>query len=101
MSLSDPLFDEEDLNNPDFRCPHGTFIGNPYGADYMCGACESGISMEEWRAGVLWEENRRRMHSTALNVLQTWGDALDFVDELPGHRQLIVGMFVTMAKAAR
>lgn len=39
---SDPLFDEDDLNNLDYRCIHGTFIGNPYGADYLCGACESG-----------------------------------------------------------
>lgn len=23
-------------------CRHGTFIGDPYGADYMCGLCESG-----------------------------------------------------------
>jgi hypothetical protein len=39
---SDPLFDEEDLVNPDYRCVHGTFIGNPYGGDYLCGWCESG-----------------------------------------------------------
>jgi hypothetical protein len=23
-------------------CRHGNYIGNPYGADYMCGQCESG-----------------------------------------------------------
>jgi hypothetical protein len=42
MSATDPLFDEDDLNEPDYRCKHGTFIGNPYGADYLCGWCESG-----------------------------------------------------------
>jgi len=38
----DNLFDEDDLSNTDFRCKHGTFIGNPYGGDYLCGWCESG-----------------------------------------------------------
>jgi hypothetical protein len=23
-------------------CRHGNYIGDPYGADYMCGACENG-----------------------------------------------------------
>ena len=23
-------------------CKHGTFIGDPFGADYLCGSCESG-----------------------------------------------------------
>jgi len=23
-------------------CRHGSYIGDPYGADYMCGACENG-----------------------------------------------------------
>jgi hypothetical protein len=27
-------------------CIHGTFIGDPYGADYMCGLCESGEDSE-------------------------------------------------------
>lgn len=38
----DILFDEEDLGNDDFYCEHGTFIGNPFGGDYMCHACEMG-----------------------------------------------------------
>lgn len=28
-------------------CRHGRFIGDPYGADYMCGACEAGYSVYE------------------------------------------------------
>lgn len=36
------------LDNPDYYCEHGTFIGDPYGPDYMCWACEEGLTMEEW-----------------------------------------------------
>jgi hypothetical protein len=25
-----------------YYCRHGVFIGDPYGPDYLCGACESG-----------------------------------------------------------
>lgn len=42
MTATDPFFDESDLDNPSYYCRHGTFIGNPYGADYMCGWCEMG-----------------------------------------------------------
>jgi hypothetical protein len=42
MSNSDPLYDPTDRDNPNYHCAHGTFTGNPYGADYMCGWCESG-----------------------------------------------------------
>lgn len=40
---NDPLFDPSDLAKPDYRCAHDNFTGNPYGADYMCGMCESGL----------------------------------------------------------
>lgn len=26
-------------------CHHGTYVGDPYGGDYMCGRCEDGISV--------------------------------------------------------
>jgi hypothetical protein len=42
VSATDPLFDEDDLLEPNYRCKHGTFIGNPYGGDYICGWCEFG-----------------------------------------------------------
>jgi len=35
------------LDNPDYRCKHGTFIGDPYGPDYMCFYCEMGIEPED------------------------------------------------------
>lgn len=28
-------------------CKHGTYIGNPYGADYLCGYCEDGTTIHE------------------------------------------------------
>lgn len=58
MSATDPLFDEEDLYNPDFRCKHGTFIGNPYGADYMCFYCEMGFSDAEYQAHLNYKLRR-------------------------------------------
>jgi hypothetical protein len=45
---TDPLFDESDLDNPAYYCVHGTFTGNPYGADYLCHYCEMGYSAEEY-----------------------------------------------------
>lgn len=24
-------------------CCHGTYVGNPYGGDYLCGYCEDGV----------------------------------------------------------
>lgn len=36
------------LDDPRYRCEHGTFIGDPYGPDYMCYWCEMGISKEEY-----------------------------------------------------
>lgn len=26
--------------NRDYYCKHGTYVGDPYGPDYMCGMCE-------------------------------------------------------------
>jgi hypothetical protein len=37
----------EEYSDSRYYCEHGTFIGNPYGADYMCGFCESGATDEE------------------------------------------------------
>ena len=43
------------LENPDYRCRHGVFIGDPYGPDYMCHYCEMGITDEEYEAELAWE----------------------------------------------
>lgn len=58
MSMSDPFFDPDDLNEPSHYCPHGRFIGNPYGADYMCFYCEMGFSDEEYAAEVQYKQDR-------------------------------------------
>jgi len=49
-------------------CQHGTYIGDPYGADYMCGACESGTSVYEIALAQAYERLRRErsMLSTSL-----------------------------------
>ncbi len=44
--------DRDDTYDPEFRmeqdyCEHGTYIGPPSGADFLCGWCESGISVKE------------------------------------------------------
>lgn len=48
------------LDNPLYYCKHGTFIGDPYGPDYMCWACEEGLTDEEWAEHLKWEARRRR-----------------------------------------
>lgn len=41
-NTTDPLYDPSDRDVAEFHCKHGTFTGNPYGGDYLCGWCESG-----------------------------------------------------------
>ena len=38
----DPRYD--DANNPDWYCVHGQYTGSPWGGDFLCGMCESGIT---------------------------------------------------------
>lgn len=38
-------------------CKHGTFIGDPYGPDYLCGWCEDGVSDADFEA---WTTEQRR-----------------------------------------
>jgi len=44
----DPAWD--DTSRSDWYCEHGTYIGSPYGPDYLCGWCEDGISADQMRA---------------------------------------------------
>ncbi len=72
MSATDPMFDEEDLLHEQNYCKHGTFIGNPYGADYMCGWCEDGVSDQEYEEHLRYNAFRRLRRDfadTTLNVL--------------------------------
>ena len=68
MKADDPFFDESDLDRPDYYCRHGNFTGNPYGADYMCGWCESGEeppTQAEEDAWTLAEAERKYDHLVA------------------------------------
>ena len=55
-----------DLSDPSQRCEHGTFIGSWWGPDYMCGACEDGISMEDCLLEAVEHAQRRKEHFWSL-----------------------------------
>ena len=38
----DPRYD--DASNPDWYCVHGQYTGNSWGADFLCGMCEDGLT---------------------------------------------------------
>lgn len=40
---------DADHDDPRQYCRHGTFIGSWWGPDYMCWACEAGLTDEEWQ----------------------------------------------------
>lgn len=44
-----PSYDE-DYQDPEQRCIHGTFIGSWWGPDYLCGYCEDGTSLDDFQA---------------------------------------------------
>jgi len=46
------------LENPNYYCSHGTFVGDPYGPDLMCFWCEMGVSDEDYNAHLRWEKLR-------------------------------------------
>lgn len=65
MSIStDPFYDEMDREVDTNYCVHGTFIGNPYGADYLCGWCEEGVSLEDFQRYCQRQNNRQRRINT-------------------------------------
>lgn len=43
-------------------CRHGTYIGDPYGPDYLCGYCEDNWSDEEFEAMLLWRLKQPILH---------------------------------------
>ena len=50
-------------------CRHGSYIGDPYGPDYMCHACEMGYSDEEY-CTQLWQMQRRILAALFLSNLR-------------------------------
>lgn len=51
--------DAQDYASDRDYCRHGRYVGNPWGADYMCGYCESGISDEDYEAMVKSDAEQR------------------------------------------
>lgn len=43
-------------------CPHGTYVGDPYGPDYMCGVCENGTSIYEYALDRAYSHQRDATH---------------------------------------
>lgn len=82
MSAYDPMFNEEDLTEPDYYCEHGTFTGNPYGGDYLCGWCESGATRGEYEGYILHmsaERARKRMKADVFDLIWKWNICQAFV----------------------
>lgn len=100
MTMLDPLFDETDLDVEAYYCPHGTFTGNPHGADYLCGPCEDGISLEDWRRAQSFAENRRIRRATAIAFFEA-SYRPPSAGPIPGHVELVVAIVVAMARWAR
>jgi hypothetical protein len=48
-------------------CVHGTYIGDPYGADYICGLCEDGTT--DYQIALAWAHRDAEVTNNALAVL--------------------------------
>lgn len=49
-----------DQSNDSQYCEHGTFIGSHWGPDLMCGWCEDGVSLSEYRQAMERQAAQRR-----------------------------------------
>jgi hypothetical protein len=92
----------DDLRNRRYadaeHCKHGTYVGNWAGPDYMCGACENGISDFAYAVACIkaWLHDNRVVISS--KVLAALVDALndDMIKEYytpERWEQLILQMF--------
>ena len=61
--ISDQQDQEEYYGYDDTHCEHGTFVGGWAGPDYLCWACEDGISAEEWRETIAAERLRSKRYA--------------------------------------
>jgi hypothetical protein len=59
QTLDDELGFDADHNDPRQYCQHGTWIGSWWGPDYLCGACESGISAAAYQFSSIQRSIRR------------------------------------------
>lgn len=64
-------------------CVHGTYIGDPYGGDFLCWACEDGLTPYEWAAGNAHKraERAKAQYEKSYQLLTLY--ALPFVE----HRE--------------
>lgn len=44
-------------------CKHGTYVGDPYGPDYMCGPCEDGVT--DYEMALYWAKEQFRSRAKA------------------------------------
>jgi hypothetical protein len=79
----DPMYDESDRDEERYYCSHGTFIGNPYGADYMCHFCELGYSDDEYRAHVAYMERQTRSRAMLAELFSHIGPATERLSDAP------------------
>ena len=85
-------------------CKHGTYIGDPYGADYLCGYCESSVSDYEFVIGFVQSDayNAQRRYDSTLKSLMLHADYIRECQEKGGAALNLIPMFAGwMAKEIR
>jgi hypothetical protein len=86
-----------------YICPHGINLGDPYGPDYMCGACESGVSALEFALGQAWQSvNRDRQvllryaYDGLVADIRQWAD---YPEDNPNRRAAFERLYVLLELA--
>lgn len=71
-------------------CKHGTYIGDPYGADHLCMACEMGYSELEMALGSARSEvwRAQRKHRDLLKRLVTYNAMIEAILARNGYLEL-------------
>lgn len=90
-----------DADGRGYYCKHGVFVGNPFGGDYLCGYCESGISdadfqamieervreargAEVFKAAMLWAMFAMRLHERVWGT-KVWNDSDELNEAVIGY----------------
>lgn len=71
-------------------CIHGAYIGDPYGADFMCFICEGGYSDLEYALGEARGEVYRaqQRHRDLIKRLVTYNEVISAILERNGYLEL-------------
>jgi hypothetical protein len=99
MDMQGNAVEDEDFR-PDYYCKHGTFVGNPYGGDYLCGWCEDGTSDEDFHA---YCREQARDHELKM-VSDSFFSGLSVVPSgstPEGYASVIAGVIIAMWKLGR